>query len=112
MELQTHTLSRPRYTSALFWAYVVSGVIVIATAFLGRAALNFRAALVEKPDIAIYLLLPEDNISGAELLRETETERDYVAQTPTGPELIKLRKGERQWEVVYREPLHEAVSDE
>lgn len=106
MHQHFHALSKPRYTSALFWAYVLSAIIVIATAFLGRAALNFRAALVEKPDIAIYLLLPEDGIRHTQLLRASDTERDYLAQTARGQELIKLRKGARQWEVVFREVLH------
>lgn len=101
-----HTLSRPRYTSALFWAYTMTGVIVTASAFLGRAAINFRAALTDKPDIAIYLLLPEDNIGRTELLRSTNVTRDYLAQTKNGRELIQLKKGEKRWEVVHREVLH------
>lgn len=76
-------------------------------ASLARAGYNFRAALTEKPDIAIYLLLPEEGITGTTLLREESDRRDYLVQTSDGPKLVILKKGEEQWFVSEVEKLRE-----
>lgn len=76
---------------------------------LGRAAHNFQAALTQKPDVAIYLLLPDEEIGRTTLLRETETERDYLADTKDGPKLIRLKKGDKVWFVSFTERLHESA---
>ena len=81
---------------------------MIAAAALGRATHNFGAALTEKPDVAIYLLLPNEDIGNTTLLRESDNERDYLAETATGPKLIKLRKNEGEWFVSLIEKLHDA----
>lgn len=79
---------------------------MIAAAALGRATHNFSAALTDKPDVAIYVLLPDEGIRDTTLLRETEKERDYLAETKDGPKLIKLRRGEQEWFVSLIEELH------
>jgi cell division protein FtsL len=100
-------LSRKRYLHTILWSVVLSISIVIAASALARATHNFRAALSEKPDIAIYLLLPEEEIGRTTLLKSSETERDYLAETKHGPKIVKLRKGEKEWYVSYVERLHE-----
>lgn len=100
-------LSRLRYIHTYIWALLVSAVVVAIAAALARATLNMNAALTSKPDLAIYLLLPEEEIGQTTLLRSTETERDYLAETKNGPKLIRLKKGEKQWFVSSKERLHE-----
>lgn len=100
-------LSRFRFLHTMGWAVVLSALIVLVAAGLGRAAINLKAALTDKPDIAIYLLLPDEEIGQTTLLREKENERDYLAETKDGPKLIKLKKGEEEWYVVEVEQLHE-----
>lgn len=89
------------------WALLGSSVIVGATAVLGRAALNLRAALTDKPDIGIYMLLPDEGIRETTLLRETENQRDYLAETRDGSKLIILRKEGGEWTVAGIERLRE-----
>ena len=102
-----HSLSHKAFTHTVVWSVTVSILIVIAAAMLGRATHNFKAALTDKPDVAIYLLLPEEEIGQTTLLKESETEREYLAETKEGPKLIKLKKGPTQWFVSYTEKLHE-----
>ncbi len=102
-----HHLSKRGFKHTLLWSVSVCVFVVIATAMLGRATHNFKAALTDKPDVAIYLLLPEEEIGHTTLLKETDTEREYLAETKDGPKLIKLKKGPTQWFVSYKERLHE-----
>lgn len=106
-----HTLSTRKYTHTVVWSVAICITIVISAALLGRATRNFNAALIDKPDVAVYLLLPDEEIGQTTVIRETETERDYLAETATGPKLIKLKKGPEQWFVSLIEPLHEGASD-
>lgn len=92
----------------VLWALFLCFSIVICTAMLGRATRNFKAALTDKPDVAIYLLLPDEGLGQTTLLRETETTRDYLAETKDGQKLIKLDKDrDGLWEVATIEALHE-----
>jgi hypothetical protein len=90
------------------WSILLSIAIVCIVAALGRAAHNFQAALTDKPDVAIYLLLPNEGLGNTTLLKQNkdDTERFYLAQTDHGPELITLRKNAK-WLVDSIEPLHE-----
>ena len=106
-KFHVHGLSHKAFHKTVGWSVAVCISIVITASILGRAAHNFSAALTEKPDIAIYLLLPEEEITTTTLLREDETERDYLAQTKDGPKLVKLKKGEEEWFVSYVEELHQ-----
>jgi hypothetical protein len=106
-KFHVHTLSRKTYMRTVVWAFFLCFSIVICTALLGRATHNFKAALTEKPDVAIYLLLPEEGLKQTTLLRETDTTRDYLAETKDGEKLIKLEKNrEGVWEVATIERLH------
>jgi len=101
-----HTLSHAGYRQTVLWAAFCCLAIVAAAASFARASHNFAAALTEKPDLAIYLLLPEEEIGQSTLLREQDAERDYLAETKDGPKLIKLKKGEKEWYVSLVETLH------
>lgn len=100
-------ISRKRYVGTVWWAALACLVIVAVAAGLGRATMNLSAALTDKPDIAIYLLLPDEGIHNISVLRESENERHYLAQTKDGPKLVVLKKGEKEWYVSLVETLHE-----
>ncbi len=105
-KFHVHSLSRRKYSHTVGWSVVLCIAIVIGTALLGRATHNFRAALTDKPDVAIYLLLPDEEIGNTTLIREFDNERDYLAETKDGPKLIKLKKGKEEWFVSLVEKLH------
>lgn len=92
-------LSRWRYSHTILWAVGISLLIVGITAGLGRAALNLKAALTDKPDVGIYLLLPNEEISEVTVLREFENERDYLVQTKEGAKFVKLLRVAGEWEI-------------
>lgn len=104
MELER--LSRWRYFSTIIWAVLGSLVIVSIAAGLARATLNVKGALVEKPEIAVYLLLPEEGITHVEVLRETEVMKDLLVHTNDGKLLVKMKKGEKEWYIEEKERLH------
>jgi hypothetical protein len=107
-KFHVHSLSRRNYMRTVVWAFFLCFSIVICASLLGRATHNFKAALTEKPDVAIYLLLPDEELGQTTLLRETETVRDYLAETKDGQKLIKLDKNQDgMWEVALIERLHE-----
>ncbi|OGJ57181.1 hypothetical protein A3H22_03505 [Candidatus Peribacteria bacterium RIFCSPLOWO2_12_FULL_55_15] len=105
--MEWHSFYKPRLLAGMGWALLGSGIVVGATAFLGRAALNLRAALTDKPDIGIYMLLPDEGIRNTTLLRSTTIERHYLAETREGKKLIILRKQGEEWGVVRIERLRE-----
>jgi hypothetical protein len=100
-------LTNRKFFHTIFWSLIVSGLIVGAAAAIGRASHNMNIALEEKPDIALYILLPEEEIGKSTLLRESENERDYLAETKDGPKFVKLKKGKEQWYAALVESLHE-----
>lgn len=104
-----HSLSSRKYGHTLIWAVMVSIAIVCGSALLGRAAHNFRAALTDKPDVAIYLLMPNDGLGETTFLggNDEDTMRKYLAETAQGPALVTLRKN-KQWLVDSIEYLHES----
>lgn len=89
----------------VLWALFCCLTIVIGASAFARASRNFAAALTEKPDLAIYLLLPEEEIGQSTLLKEEDTERSYLAETKDGPKLITIRRGEQEWYVYRAEAL-------
>lgn len=105
--MEWHSFYKPRLFAGMGWALLGSSIVVGATAFLGRAALNLHAALTEKPDIGIYMLLPDEGIRNTTLLRSTDTERHYLAETRDGSKLIILRKNGEEWGVAHIERLRE-----
>jgi len=107
-KFHAHHVSHSIFRRTVMWSVVFCVLIVGAAAALARSSHNFKAALTDKPDLAIYLLLPDEEIANTTLLRESDTERDYLADTKDGPKIIKLKKGETQWYVALVEDLHQA----
>lgn len=105
--MDVSNLSRRRFSSTVFWSIIASVLVIGGAAMLGRATMNMRGALTGKPDIAIYLLLPDEGITQVELLREREGERHYMVQTKEGPKLVILKMGEEKWYVAQIEKLRE-----
>ena len=105
--MEISLISRKRYTHTMLWAVLLSSVVVALAATLGRAMANVKAALTDKPDIAVYLLLKDDVVTSSTLLRSHDDERDYLVETKEGPKLVKLKKGEKEWFVVSKERMHE-----
>ncbi len=103
--MHTNFIRNLRLHHTLLWTLAASAIVVVMAAGLARATLNMAAALTEKPDLAVYLLLEEENVKDSVLLRETEKERDYLVETDDGPKLAKLKKGEKEWYVSKVEPL-------
>ena len=102
-----HTLSTRGFRKTTLWSLMMAVLIVAAAAALGRAAHNFKAALTDKPDVAIYLLMQDEQLGNTTLLRESENERDYLAETKDGPKLVKLKKGGKEWYVAEEEALRQ-----
>jgi hypothetical protein len=100
-------ISRLRYSHTMAWAVLLGALVVALAATLARASVNIKAALTDQPDIAIYLLLPDEEIGETTLLKALENERAYIAQTKEGPKLIELKKGEHEWYVSWEEKLRE-----
>lgn len=108
MKINIQHVPPHRFLRTVLWAVFLSAVIVSAAAGLGRAAKNFKAALSDKPDVALYLLLPDENITTSTVIRDLPTERDYIANTASGQLFVKLKRGPQQWYVSEKETLHGA----
>lgn len=98
-------LPHHQYLKTVLLAIVASMLVVGTAAYLGRATLNLRAALTDKPDIAVFVFYRDRGITDSTLLRETEEQRDYLIETKEGPALVQLRKGTKQWYVGLEEQL-------
>src|SRR3989338_10716813 len=96
-KFNVHGLSHHTYRKTALWSIAVAIMVVSIAAALGRAAHNFRAALTDKRDVAIYLLLEDEAIGKTPLLKSTDTQRDYLAETKNGPRLVRLKKSDEQW---------------
>lgn len=105
--MEIERISRWRYFSTILWAIGGSIAVVAVTAGLARATLNMKGALVEKPEIAVYILLPDLEITQVEVLREEEMQKDLLVHTKSGNYLVIMKKGEEQWYVAEQESLHE-----
>ncbi|MCK5016721.1 MAG: hypothetical protein KAS32_06555 [Candidatus Peribacteraceae bacterium] len=105
--MEIERISRGRYALTIGWTVLLSICIIVAVSGLARATLNIKGALIEKPEIAIFLLLPDEGITHVEVLRETETTRDFLAHTEeNGVLLVKMEKGETEWYITEKEQLH------
>jgi hypothetical protein len=105
--MDIHHVSSKRFAHTVWWAVLLSSLVVALAATLGRAMANIKAALIEKPDIAVYLLLEEEGVTSSTLLRAKENERNYLVETKTGPKIVQLKKGEKEWFVANVERMRE-----
>lgn len=102
-------ISRRRYMGTVGWGLAAALLIVATAAGIGRATMNLESALTDKPDLAIFLLLPDEEIHTVELLEDLGSERRYQVETTTGPKFVILKKGEVEWYVSTIENLHEGL---
>jgi hypothetical protein len=104
-----HILSKLRFRHHLLWSILMSCLIVAIAATIGRATLNLRGALtLEDPTLAVFMLRPDDGITDVTILRANQTAVDVLAETPTGPKWMQLKKGEHgQWFIVNETELRE-----
>lgn len=101
-------LSRWRYTHTISWALLASCLIVAVAATIARASLNLRGALTaEDASLAVMLLLPEENISEVTMLKASFDSQEFLAQTETGPKVIRVKKYDGKWAVSEKIPLRE-----
>ncbi len=107
MKQTVHTMSGRNFYRAIALSIVLSAVVVVIAAGLGRAVRNLESALTGKPDIAVYLLLPDEGIRHVTLLRSEERRRDYLVETKEGPKLLVLEMPEKEWQVKTLEPLRD-----
>lgn len=91
--------------STIAIAVVLSALIIAAVAGLGRAVRNIEGALTEKPDLAVYLLLPDEEISSVTLLRGGNDKRDYLVQTESGLKLVIIERKNGEWTLTSTDAL-------
>ncbi len=100
-------VSPVRFKDATVFALIAGAAVVIVVSLAARANLNLKAAVTDNPDLAIYVLLPEEKIDEIRLLRDQERERDYLVETKEGPKFVKLRKIDGEWRVAEVDSLRE-----
>lgn len=103
--MQLPALFQNRLANTAIMSVLASALIVASAATLGRALHNIQGALTTKPDIALYLLLPNEGVKDVTLLRDMGMERHYLAETKDGPKLVKLEMKDEEWTVASVEPL-------
>ncbi|MFA6259583.1 MAG: hypothetical protein WCX29_03160 [Candidatus Peribacteraceae bacterium] len=103
--MDIHHLSQHRFREMSIWMILAATAIIVAFALLARASLNLHAALTDKPDLAMYILMPETRIQKIDLLRDHGKERDYLVTTATGSLFVKLQKSDGKWNIIEQEPL-------
>lgn len=109
MQLDFAFVSRFRYAHTMTWALLLSSLIVAVAATIGRATLNLRGALTaEDASLAVMMLLPEEDISEITMLRASAETQEFLAETKTGPKLIRTKRGTEGWFVQEKIPLREA----
>lgn len=103
------SISAKRFNHTLSMAVLMSGLIIGIAATLGRATVNLRGAVVNKPDIAVLLLMEErkEDVLDSTLLKNSGKEREYLVETGTGPKWVKLKQGDTAWFIAEIEPLRE-----
>ncbi len=99
--------SSRHFSRLVVWMLIAGATVIIVIALLARAQLNLQAALTDKPDLAVMILLPEEGIKEVSLLRDLGLERDYLVETNSGLKFVKLRKTGGKWHVAEVNRLRE-----
>lgn len=100
-------VSKGKHSDITIWAIVAALVFIVFFSLVARASLNLQGALTHKPDLAVYVLLPEEDITEVELLRELNQERDYLLTTKNGMKFAKLRQVDGEWTLATIEDLRD-----
>lgn len=109
MHLNISLVSLKRYSHTWAIAVLTSALIIGIAATLGRATVDLRGAISDNPDLAILLLLEEQDINVTEstFLSARGNLRDYLVETETGPRWVRLNRGPTHWYIQTVENLHE-----
>ncbi len=107
-----YNFSEPEPRTSIVLGLFTCILIIAAAAALGKAMVNLQAALVSKPDVGIYMLLPDLQLGDTELIRDMQTTRDYYAESKEGPLLVHMVKpeGETEWRVSSYERLRPSAA--
>ena len=90
------------------WALLLCSLIVGVAATIGRATVNLRGALTaDDSSLAVMLLLPDEGITHTTLIKANAEVQEVLADTKTGPKLIRMKRGPNQWFVSDEVNLHE-----
>ncbi len=102
-------VSARRYLHTVGVAILVSMLIVGVAATLGRATLTLKGAVINKPDIAVLLLMEErgETILDSRMLKESPGVQEYLVETGTGPKWVQIKRGSEKWYISAVEPLRE-----
>ena len=107
-------LSSKSFLKATLIAIAATIAIVGAASLLGRATIYLQAALTDKPDLGVYLLLEKEgfsNIADVQYLEDdsadSTVQRSYLVETGAGPLYVKIRKGEQEWYLAEEDWLRE-----
>ena len=93
-------VSHFRAVHTMTWALLLCSLIVAIAATIGRATVNLRGALTaEDGSLAVMMLLPDEGISDVTLIKASSDTQEFLAETKTGPKLIRLKREPQQWVV-------------
>jgi hypothetical protein len=101
-----YDFNEPEPHTSIMMGLITCILIVAAAAMLGKAMVNLQAALISKPDVGIYFLLPDMELGETELLRDMGDTRDYYADSKDGPLLVHLHRDRGEWTLAGYERLH------
>lgn len=91
-------VSHFRSVHTISWALLLTALIVAVAATLGRATVKLRGALTdEDASLAAMILLPEEQISQITLVKASSDTQELLAETKTGPKLIRMKRGPEKW---------------
>lgn len=108
MHLDFAFVSHFRAAHTMFWALLLSSLIVAVAATVARATVNLRGALTaEDASLAVMILLPEEEIQDVTLIKAGIDTQEFLAETKTGPKLIRMKRGETEWFVQEKITLRE-----
>ena len=108
MHLDFAFVSHFRYAHTMVWAVLLSVLIVGLAATIGRASVNLRGALTDEDgSLAVMLLLPEKNIREVTLVKASADTQEFLVEADDGPELVRLKRGEKEWFVEEEVTLRE-----
>lgn len=105
-----YDFNQPEPRTSIAMGLITCILIVAAVAALGKAMVNLQAALISKPDVGIYFLMPEMELTETSLLRDMGDARDYYADSKDGPLLVHLRQDRGEWKLAGYERLREGGS--
>ena len=108
MHLDFAFVSRFRCAHTILWALLLCSLIVSVAATIGRATVKLRGALTDEDgSLAVMMLLPDEQIKDVTMIKAGSDTQEFLAETKTGPKVIRLKRGPQQWFVQEEVTLRE-----